>query len=205
MKKVKKEPLPLSYYQTSDTLALSCDLLGKFLFTNHQGQITGGMIVETEAYCAPHDKASHAHLMRRTKRSEIMFHAGGCAYVYLCYGIYSLFNIITNQINVPHAILVRAIDPLTGLETMLKRRGKQKLEPSLTAGPGVMSIALGIDRSLNGALLTSEQIWLEDHKVGFTKSSIIASPRVGIDYAGADAKLPWRFRVKNNPFTSKAK
>jgi len=197
--------IPLSYYQTDETLLLSRNLLGKYIFTNIDNQITGGMIVETEAYCAPDDKASHAHKLKRTPRNEVMYHIGGSVYVYLCYGLYSLLNIVTNQINTPHAILIRAIEPIVGVETMVKRRGKTRVERSLTAGPGVLSIALGVSKELNGLLLTGPQIWLEDREKKIPDDLILASPRVGIDYAQEYAELPWRFRIKNNPFTSPAK
>ncbi len=197
--------LPLSYFQTDDVLQLSRDLLGKVLFTCIDNQLTGGMIVETEAYRAPDDKASHAYQMKRTKRNEVMYHQGGCAYVYLCYGIYPLLNVVTNQRDVPHAILIRAIEPLVGIETMLQRREAKIVEPRLTAGPGVLSIALGVTKNLNGLLLTGPQIWIEDRNHHFSTEEMIASPRVGIAYAQEHAQLPWRFRIKNHPFTSPAK
>lgn len=196
--------LPLQYYRHNDVLFLSQDLLGKFLYTNFNHELTGGMIVETEAYRAPDDRASHAFGLRRTRRNEAMYLGGGFSYVYLCYGIHSLFNIVTNEENIPHAILIRAIQPEEGIETMLHRRGKKKLDRTLTSGPGALAQALGINTTHNGINLTGSSIWLEDHKVAFNPEEIIESPRVGVDYAGEDALLPWRFRIKNNPFTSRA-
>jgi DNA-3-methyladenine glycosylase len=188
--------LNLSYYRSNDVLFLSRDLLGKFLLTSFEGQLTGGMIIETEAYRGPEDKASHAFGNRRTKRNEVMFHNGGISYVYLCYGIHSLFNIVTNVENIPHAILVRAIKPSIGLEHMLIRRGKKKLSPSLTSGPGTLTVALGISTKHNGLSLTGPEIWIEDRGINLPAHEILASPRIGVDYAGEDALLPWRFLIK---------
>lgn len=197
--------LPISYYQQDDVLKLSRQLLGKRIFTNIDHQLTGGLIVETEAYKAPDDKASHAYGMRRTKRNEIMYQAGGCIYVYICYGLYPLLNVVTNREGIPHAILIRAIEPLAGIEIMLQRRRKTKLLRNLTGGPGALAQALGISKQHNGLSLFSPQIWIEDENESLCENLIVASPRVGIDYAGEDAKLPWRFRLKDNPWTSPAK
>jgi DNA-3-methyladenine glycosylase len=197
--------LPKEFYLREDVVLISKELLGKFLYTKIDGKLTGGMIVETEAYHAPEDKASHAFGNRRTPRTENFFHEGGIAYVYLCYGIHYLFNIITNKKDAPHAILIRAIEPIEGIDTMLKRRRKTKVSPELTSGPGSLSMALGINSRQNGLDLTGKTIWLEDKGIVFNKNQIIASPRVGIDYAEEWAIKPWRFRVKDNPWTSKAK
>jgi DNA-3-methyladenine glycosylase len=194
--------LPLEYYQQEDVLFLSRDLIGKFLITNINGQKTSGMIVETEAYRGPEDRASHAYGLRRTKRNEAMYSAGGTCYVYLCYGIHSLFNVVTNHANVPHAILIRALEPDEGQDTMLLRRGKEKMAKNITAGPGALAQALGIETKHNGISLISHTIWLEDRGCRFSENEITASPRVGVAYAGEDAKLPWRFRLKNCPWTS---
>lgn len=197
--------LPQSYYQHDDVLYLSRDLLGKFLMTKINGIVTGGMIVETEAYRGPEDRASHAHGGRRTKRTETMYQAGGVCYVYCCYGIHSLFNIVTNIADIPHAILIRAIHPQIGIDTILKRRSKPKLNRAVTGGPGALSQGLGIDTSHDGFPLTKDRIWVEDRKVSFTKKQVLASPRVGVAYAGEDAQLPWRFRIKDSEWTSAAK
>lgn len=194
--------LPLKYYQTNDVLSLSQDLLGKFLMTCINGKRTGGMIVETEAYRAPEDRASHAFGNRRTKRNEAMYLAGGVSYVYRCYGIHSLFNIVTNIENIPHAILVRAIEPIEGIEEMLLRRNKERLERTLTAGPGALAQALGIDIMHNCLPLTGKIIWIEDRGIKIDLNDIVAGPRIGVDYAGEDALLPWRYRIKNNSWTS---
>lgn len=198
--------MPLSYYLNDNVIFLSKDLLGKFLFTKIEGQeITGGMIVETEAYRGPEDRASHAYKNRRTPRTEAMFKAGGICYVYLCYGIHHLFNIVTNQEGIPHAILIRAIQATTGSDTILKRRKKTNIAPNLTAGPASLAKALGIEQRHNTQPLTGPIIWLEDRKIHIPKSQIICSPRVGIHYAQKDALLPWRFRIRGNPWTSPAK
>lgn len=184
--------LPLDYYQNDDALSLGRDLLGKFLVTYFNQQLTSGMIVETEAYCGPEDRASHAYADRRTKRNEVMFHNGGVCYVYRCYGIHALFNVVTNRSDIPHAILVRALQPVDGIEEMHKRRKHHK---NLTKGPGVLTQALGIDTTHNGLLLTGSTIWIEDRQVQIPPEKILATPRIGVDYAGEDAHLPWRFHV----------
>jgi DNA-3-methyladenine glycosylase len=188
--------LPPEYYQHGDVLFLSRDLIGKFLFTSFQDIVTGGMIIETEAYRGPEDKASHAYAGRRTPRNEAMYLPGGRCYVFRCYGIHNLFNIVTNAAEIPHAILIRAIKPFYGIPEMLKRRGKQKLEPSLSAGPGTLTEALGITLEHNAFSLAGPEIWIEDRGFTVATNEIIIGPRVGIDYAGEDALLPWRFRFK---------
>lgn len=194
--------LPLDFYQQDDVLQLSRDLIGKFLITDIQSKRTSGMIVETEAYRGPEDRASHAFGSRRTKRNEVMYHQGGISYVYLCYGIHSLFNIVTNKEGVPHAILIRAIEPDEGQEVMLERRQKREMTKIVTSGPGALSQALGITTKYNGVLLNTPPIWLEDRGIKIKSSDIIAGPRVGVDYAGEDALLPWRFRLQGCPWTS---
>lgn len=184
---------------------LAQELLGKYLYTSIDGMLTSGMIVETEAYSGENDKACHAHLNRRTTRTEIMYQEGGVAYVYLVYGIYHLFNIITNEKDKADAVLVRAIEPEVGVEEMVLRRGFQSIKPNLTAGPGVLSIALGINKKLYGANLTGDTIWIEDKGLTLPAESIATGPRIGIDYAGEDALLPWRFWVKGNKWVSRKK
>ncbi|OKL39003.1 DNA-3-methyladenine glycosylase [Pontibacter flavimaris] len=197
--------LPKEFYTRPDVVQLAQELLGKHLYTCVDGILTGGMIVETEAYSGQNDRACHAHLNRRTSRTEIMYSEGGVAYVYLIYGIYHLFNIITNEQDKADAVLIRAIAPEGGIEEMLLRRGFQSIKPNLTAGPGVLSIALGIDRKLYGADLTGDTIWLEDKGLVLPEESIAAGPRIGVDYAGEDALLPWRFWVKGNKWVSRKK
>jgi DNA-3-methyladenine glycosylase len=190
-----KNKIPLSFYQQEDVVEISRQLIGKYLFTCLEPEkvITGGMIIETEAYRGADDRASHAYKNRRTQRTEVMFAEGGIAYVYFCYGLHHLFNIVTNKTGIPDAILIRAIKPEIGLECMLERRKSKKMGPSLTNGPGSLCQALGITRAHNGIFLNESQIWLEDRHVNLSPESIQASPRIGIDYAGEDALKPWRF------------
>lgn len=197
--------LRLPFYLRPDVVATSRNLLGKYLFTYFNQTLTGGIIVETEAYAGPEDRASHAHGGKRTPRTEVMYRRGGVAYVYLCYGIHSLFNIITNAEGIPHAVLVRAIEPTHGIGAMLKRRGWKTLRPGLASGPGAMSEALGIHFSHTGTSLLGREIWLEDRGVRVESGDILRTPRVGVHYAGGHARRAWRFRIRGNPWTSKAK
>jgi len=190
-------PIPNSYYSGTDTLSIAKSLLGKLLVTELNGVRTSGIISETEAYLGAEDKACHAYNNRLTKRTATMFQPGGIAYVYLCYGIHHLFNIVTHQQGYPHAILVRGIQPKEGLDTMLQRRKKTKIDKSLSAGPGTMSQALGITTALNGVNLTNGPIWLEETSLVVPDSSIDITPRIGIDYAEEDALLPYRFFLKH--------
>lgn len=193
------------FYLREDVVQISKDLLGKYIFTKINGSIvTGGVIVETEAYAGAEDKASHAYNNKRTKRTEVMFHEGGVAYIYLCYGIHSLFNIITNKTGIPHAVLIRAIQPTVGLEKMLIRRNKKEVKRYISAGPGALAQALGINCSCNGISLSGNVIWLEDKGSKILPEKILASKRVGVSYAGKDALLPYRFRIKNSEWTSLA-
>jgi DNA-3-methyladenine glycosylase len=195
--------LEKSFYIREDVVQIAKDLLGKYLFTNIDGETTAGMIVETEAYCGATDKACHAY-NRRTKRTEVMYQEGGVAYIYLCYGIHHLFNIVTHQAEKADAVLIRAIEPRVGLDRMQTRRNVFKNTPTLTAGPGVLSKALGITTAYNGTDLTENAIWIEDKEIVIEETNIIASPRVGVAYAKEDALLPWRFRIKDNKWCSKA-
>jgi DNA-3-methyladenine glycosylase len=203
----KGQVLPRPFYTREDVVQISRDLLGKFLVTCIDGVLTSGMIVETEAYRASDDKACHAYNNRRTKRTEVMFAEGGKAYVYLCYGIHHLFNVVTGPQENAQAVLIRAIQAADNIPVMLERRGRNRLSPQLSAGPGVLSKALGITTSLSGHSLLSagKSIWIEDRKVEYSPDQIIAGPRVGIDYAEECVHWPWRFRVKNSEWTSKPK
>ena len=195
--------LPESYYHNPDVVALSRDLIGKYLFTCINGVVTGGYIVETEAYNGVIDRASHAYGNRFTPRTKTMYQAGGVAYVYLCYGIHEMFNIVTNVEDNPNAILVRAIEPTEGLEAMQLRRNMPLIKPTITMGPGSVAKALGISRAVNAYSLQGDTIWIEDRGLTFPDSDIAAVPRVGVDYAGEDALLPYRFYVKGNIYVSK--
>ncbi len=185
------------FYVRPSVVQIAKDLLGKYLLTRLEDTVTGGIIVETEAYAGPEDRASHAYNSRRTSRTEIMFHEGGVAYVYLCYGIHHLFNIVTNVEGIPHAILIRAIEPSDGIDQMLLRRNMKEVSPKLSGGPGTLTQALGIKTTHTQTDLTGEQIWLEDRGFLVPEDKIIAGPRVGVSYAGEDAENPWRFQLKN--------
>lgn len=195
--------LPYAFYQQDDVIALATQLLGKRLFTLIDGKLTGGTIVETEAYNGIGDKASHAYGGRFTPRTATMYEAGGLSYVYLCYGIHYLFNVVTAPKGTPHAVLIRGLEPITGIETMLERRKMATLASRITAGPGALAQALGINKSLNAKDLLGDEIWIEDSEIRFKPEEIVASPRVGVDYAEEHALLPWRFYVKGNKYVSK--
>jgi len=197
--------LPASFYKRKDVIKIARELLGKVIVTVFDGVITSGMITETEAYAGITDKASHAYGNRRTARTEIMYATGGTAYVYLCYGIHHLFNVVTNVPDIPHAVLIRAVEPLEGIETMLARRHKTVLQPSLTAGPGALSVALGIHTSHTGYSLSNEQLFIEDRGIKVAKKDIVAGTRVGVAYAGDDALRPYRFFIRGNAYVSKGK
>jgi DNA-3-methyladenine glycosylase len=194
-----------SFYLRKDVVKVARELLGKVLCTDIGGCYCSGMIVETEAYAGVTDKASHAFGGRNTSRTRTMFGEGGTAYIYLCYGIHHLFNVVTNLEGTPHAVLVRAIEPLEGVEYMLQRRGKRTPDTTLTSGPGSLSQALGIHYHDSGASLCGDKIWIEDRGINVKAPEIIASPRVGVAYAKEDALLPYRFRIRNNRWTSPAK
>lgn len=196
--------LPEDFYTRKHVVQIAKDLLGKVLVTDFEGISTSGMIVETEAYAGVGDKASHAYGGRRTARTETMYSRGGVAYVYLCYGIHHLFNVVTNAEDIPHAVLIRAVEPLEGLDMMLARRGKPKLTPQLTAGPGALSQALGINTGHTGLSLNTHII-IEDRGIKILPRDIVAGTRVGVAYAEEDAYLPYRFWVKDNPYVSKGK
>lgn len=195
--------LTQSFYQQEDILAVAQMLLGKQLFTKIDGVLTGGTIVETEAYNGIIDKASHAFGGRFTSRTSTMYKTGGVAYVYLCYGIHHLFNVVCGSEGNPLAVLIRGVEPFEGIDAMLQRRKMQTLTGRITAGPGALAQALGINKNLNAKDLLGNEVWIEDNGFVFEPSQIIASPRVGVDYAGDHALLPWRFYIKGNKFVSK--
>jgi DNA-3-methyladenine glycosylase len=194
---IRPEILPHSFYLRDDVVAVSRDLLGKVLCTDIDGRRTSLVITETEAYT---DKASHAYGDRRTRRTEPMYGPGGMAYVYLCYGIHHLFNVVTNVSGVPHAVLVRAGEPHSGMPIMLRRRGKSRPDRSLLAGPGSVALALGITTELTGSSLLGGPIRIEDHGLRVDEACIGSGPRVGVDYAGEDAHRPYRFCLQADGF-----
>ncbi|UEG51524.1 DNA-3-methyladenine glycosylase [Mucilaginibacter daejeonensis] len=195
--------LPESYYLNSNVVEVARDLLGKYLFTNIDGVVSGGYIVETEAYNGIIDRASHAYGDRRTNRTQTMYERGGVAYVYLCYGIHEMLNVVTSVEGQPHAVLIRAVDPTVGIDAMLYRRNMALVKPNITRGPGSVGKAFGIDRKLNGISLQSDKLWIEDKGLHFTDDEVAAAPRIGVAYAEEDALLPYRFYVKGNIYVSK--
>lgn len=192
-----------SFFQARDALEVAQYLIGSFLITNFEGERTEGLITETEAYCAPQDKASHAWNNRRTNRTEVMFGEGGKAYVYLCYGIHHLFNVVCGKQDQPHAVLIRAVMPVAGVEYMMVRRKMNALEKRLTSGPGVMSQAMGITLRSNNKLLSCENgIWIESPDKAVPTSDVGTSRRIGVDYAGEWAIKPYRFYHRQSPWVS---
>jgi DNA-3-methyladenine glycosylase len=188
------------FYTRPDVVVIARELLGKLLVTQFDGKLTSGIITETEAYEGITDRASHAYSGRSSERTEIMYRVGGTAYVYLCYGVHSLFNIVTNAEDIPHAILIRGIKPVDGVKYMVKRTYKSNISKDFSNGPGKVSKALGIHYSHTGFDLTKKPvrkndqgIWLEDIGFSVNQDKIKVTPRIGVDYAGADASLPYRF------------
>ncbi len=194
--------LPRSFYTRPSVVTIARDLLGKLLVVpDSEGERVSGMIVETEAYRGPLDRAAHSFGGRRTKRTEPMYAIGGTAYVFFVYGMYYQFNVVTNAAETPHAVLIRAVEPVEGIELMRGRRQGQP-DRNLTKGPGKLCIAMGIDRNLDGADLLGEQVWLEAGEP-VRRSQIASGPRIGIDYAEEWVDKPWRFWIKGNPFVSR--
>ncbi|MFH0894933.1 MAG: DNA-3-methyladenine glycosylase [Bacteroidota bacterium] len=196
-KNIKK--LPRAFYLNDDVVSIARLLLGKYLFTkSSDGIVTGGIITETEAYAGITDRASHAWNGRRTARTEIMYGKGGTAYVYLCYGMHALFNVVTAPEGTPHAVLIRGIYPMVGVDEILKRRKVKQPLHKIAVGPGTVASALDIQVSDTGIDLLGSRIWLADAGIEIKKKDILASPRIGVDYAGEDAKLQWNFKVGKN-------
>lgn len=190
------------FFVRNNTIRIAKELLGKLLVVPDEGgNRVSGMIAEVEAYMGMTDKAAHSFGGRRTPRNEITYALGGHAYVFFIYGIYNQLNVVTGPADHPHVVLIRALEPVEGIEIMRKQRGPMP-DKNLTSGPGKLCIAMNIDRSLNGEDLLSDKIWLEDFKK-FTAQEIAAGKRIGIDYAGEDAEKPWRFWIKTNDFISR--
>ena len=194
--------LPRSFYTRQNVIAVARDLLGKLLVVPAKnGERVSGMSVETEAYRGPLDRAAHSYGGRRTRRTEPMYAIGGTAYVFFVYGMYYQFNVVTNAAETPHAVLIRAVEPVAGIELMRERRHGQP-DRNLTKGPGKLCIAMGIDRGLDGADLLGDRVWLEAGQL-VRRSQIASGPRIGIDYAGEWIDKPWRFWIKDNPYVSR--
>ena len=199
---VKSKKLPREFYTRANVLEVSRDLLGKLLVVpDEAGRRISGKIVEVEAYRGPEDRASHAYGGRRTKRTETMYREGGVAYVYFVYGMYNQFNVVTNVRDMPHAILIRALEPVEGIDIMRLRRHSHS-DRNLTSGPGKLCLAMSIDRQIDGSDLLSDRVWIEQFET-VPQSKIARGPRIGIDYAQEWIEKPWRFWVKGNEYLSR--
>lgn len=185
--------LPLSYYNDNDVVSIARSLLGKIIYSNTNNILTAGIITETEAYNGVCDKASHAYGGRRTKRTEVMYKQGGISYVYLCYGVHYLLNVVTADVDTPHAVLIRGMYPLVGIKHMLERTGKTMADLSLTNGPGKITKTLGVDITHNNISYQGNKLWIEDNEIYVNNEDIVSTPRIGVDYAEEDADLPYRF------------
>lgn len=194
--------LPRSFYKRTDVVTIARELLGKIVVTNIDGITTSGRIVETEAYVAFTDKASHSFNGRRSAKNEHMYGAGGTSYIYICYGIHQMLNIVTNEKNIPDAVLVRALEPMEGIAAMLGRTGKNQLDNTLTKGPGNVGKALGLFKHHSGINLMDDTIGLYQDRFELKEKQVGLSKRIGVDYAGEDALLPYRFFIKGNPYVS---
>ena len=195
--------LSAAFYLNEDVVQIARALIGKLLVTNFDGERTTGVITETEAY-HQNEKACHAYNGRHTTRTDILFEHGGYAYVYLCYGIHNLFNVTTGSNGEASAVLIRAFEPVEGLDIMLKRRGFRSKNTRVSSGPGMLTKALGVDLSCNRmSLVNSECLWIEEHKQ-ITDQEISSSPRIGVDYAEEDALLPWRFFLNGSEWVSRS-
>lgn len=196
--------LPKSFYESEDIFEIAKALLGKKLCSNIGGEFTSGIIVESEAYKAPEDKASHAYQNRLTPRTKTMFSPAGTGYVYIIYGTFHLFNVITAPQGIPHCILIRAVEPVNGVDIMLKRRGMLKLDKNLTNGPGKFSIAMGIHKNYDASDLTiADGLWIEEGATDIASENILIGPRVGMTSAEEASNYPYRYRIKENKWTSK--
>ncbi|MEP7165110.1 MAG: DNA-3-methyladenine glycosylase [Ferruginibacter sp.] len=195
--------LPVDFYEREDVVSIAMELLGKIVLTNIDDKITSGRIVETEAYVANTDRASHSFGGRRTPKNEHMYCKAGTSYIYICYGMHQMLNVVTNKKNIPDAVLVRAIEPIDGIETMLKRTGKPVFNNTLTRGPGNVGKALGLSKKYSGKDLQESEIYIyHDKESNIPEKLIGASKRIGVDSAGADALLPYRFYIRGNKFVS---
>ncbi|CAN5487234.1 DNA-3-methyladenine glycosylase [soil metagenome] len=194
--------LGIDFYKRKNVTAIARELLGKIIVTNFEEGITSARIVETEAYAGVTDKASHAWQGKRTARNEVMYAAGGISYVYICYGMHQMFNVVTNASEIPHAILIRAAEPVAGLDIMLARTGKKTPDNTVTKGPGNMAKALGISKMHSGGDLSGDAVFIVSDGYMLKEQQIGTSKRIGVDYAGEDASLPYRFYIKGNKFVS---
>ncbi|MFN2513553.1 MAG: DNA-3-methyladenine glycosylase [Pyrinomonadaceae bacterium] len=200
--KTASTKLPREFYTRTNVLTVARELLGKLLVVPApDGKRVSGTIVETEAYRGPLDRASHAYGGRRTRRTETMYGLGGTVYIFFVYGMYHQFNVVTNVEDIPHAVLIRALQPAEGIGLMRQRRHHQP-DRNLTSGPGKLCIAMGIDRRLDRADLLGKDVWIEAGET-IPPRRIGSGPRIGIDYAEEWVDKPWRFWVRDNPFVSR--
>lgn len=189
-----------------DTVEVAKSLIGKKIIRNISGNFFCAKIVETEAYLGLEDRACHSYGGNITKRNEILYKEAGTIYVYLIYGMYNLLNIVTKNENDPEAVLIRAVEPIENIDAMaVNRFGKiykdlsSYQKKNLTNGPGKLTMAMEIDRALNGKILSQDYLYIEE---GEDVRNIIETKRIGIDYAGEDANLPLRFYIEDNPYVS---
>ncbi len=194
--------LSLEFYRRNDVVKIAKELLGKIVVTNVEGIISSGRIVETEAYVAFVDKASHAYNGKQTLRNEAMYASAGAVYVYICYGMHNMLNVVTNDLDIPDAILIRALEPIKGIDDMLVRKGKEIFDATLTKGPGNVAKAMGITKTMSGLMLGNKKIYIAEDDFVLLENEIGTSRRIGIDSAGSDALLPYRFFIKGNKFVS---
>jgi DNA-3-methyladenine glycosylase len=197
--------LPGSFYERGDVTRIARQLLGKVIATGRGRTLTSGVIVEAEAYAGSGDRACHASGGKRTSRNEVMYGPGGHAYIYLCYGIHHLFNIVTNREGIADAVLIRSVEPLEGVKLMMKRRRLNQLHRRLAAGPGCLTPALSITLRDNRASLLSQsgRLRIEDAGIKIPQARIFSGPRIGVDYAGDDAAKPWRYWMEGNAWISR--
>lgn len=196
--------IPIDFYRRDDVVQIASDLIGKDLYTCIGGKICAGTIVETEAYRGPEDRASHAFNNRRTPSNEMMYSAGGKVYIYICYGIHDMLNIVTGTEGSSHAILIRAIEPHTGIEYMRERRNLFNNDRRLCQGPGSLAKAMGLNKSHNGADILSDMIWIEDSGKSYSADEINSSARIGLNFEGPYKLIPWRFYLKGNIYVSRS-
>lgn len=193
----RQKPLPRDFY-ARPVLTVAREALGKILVHDGPNGRVSGRIVETEAYRGPEDRAAHSYGGRRTARTEAMYGPPGFAYVFFVYGMHWHFNLVTSAEGLPHAVLVRAVEPLEGVELMLTRRKRAAASRDLTNGPGKLCQAFGIDRELYGADLTGSRLYLLDGPTPRAERS----KRIGVDYAAEWADKPWRFYDPTSSFVS---
>lgn len=197
----ERAKLPTEFYLREDVLLIARQLLGKKLCTNVDGLFSSGIIVEAEAYNGPEDLGSHAYNNKRTSRNEIMYAQGGVVYMYICYGIHDMLNIVTGAEESSHAILIRALQPVDGISIMQQRRGMGDLK-KLCKGPGALAKAMGLTKLHNGISLQGNEIWIEDYDV-LPPGEIVETARVGLNIEGIYKSIPWRFYIKGSPYISK--